>query len=250
MKNRITISINLILSVAIYQNVFSQQWTGASNSSGTITRSGNVEIDSNGQALTIGTSGYSDKYIQFRKSSTYGVRIGLHAVTHGTASGIGLIQTGGGKGFGIKVNSNMDWVNVSNPEFYIEQNGNVGIGTTSPSNKLDVAGTIRAEEVKVETGWADYVFKEDYNLKSLDEVSTFITENGHLPNIPTAKEVKENGIKLGEMNAKLLEKIEELTLYVIEQNEKTELLVNENQKMKGQNEELLRRIEKLENNQP
>ena len=135
-------------------------------------------------------------------------------------SDIGVYSTSStyNEGFlGFKVPAN------NNPgqgyKMVVNSEGYVGIGTTTPSNKLDVAGTIRAEEVKVETGWADYVFFEDYDLKSLDEVSNFISENGHLPNIPTAKEVKQNGIKLGEMNAKLLEKIEELTLYLIEQNQ-------------------------------
>ncbi|UOY06003.1 hypothetical protein L0P88_18960 [Muricauda sp. SCSIO 64092] len=96
-------------------------------------------------------------------------------------------------------------------------NGNVGIGTkTIEGNwKLAVKGKIRAEEIKVETGWADYVFKEDYNLPTLQEVEQHIQEKGHLINIPTAQEVEENGIELGEMNKLLLEKIEELTLYVI-----------------------------------
>lgn len=96
--------------------------------------------------------------------------------------------------------------------------GNVGIGTDSPRNKLDVAGTIRATEVKVETGWADFVFDKDYRLLSLEDVESHINEYKHLPDIPSEAEVKKNGVSLGEMQAKLLQKIEELTLYVISQD--------------------------------
>jgi hypothetical protein len=70
----------------------------------------------------------------------------------------------------------------------------------------------------VESGWADFVFKPDYQLKPLAEVEQFISTNGHLPEVPTAKEVEQNGVNIGEMNAKLLQKVEELTLYVIELN--------------------------------
>ncbi|SHF23709.1 hypothetical protein [Dysgonomonas macrotermitis] len=100
--------------------------------------------------------------------------------------------------------------------FSISRFGNVGIGTDTPQNKLDVNGTIRAKEVKVETGWADFVFDKDYKLPTLQEVENHINEYKHLPDIPSEKEVKENGISLGEMQAKLLQKIEELTLYVID----------------------------------
>lgn len=103
-------------------------------------------------------------------------------------------------------------------------NGSVGIGTDEPVYELDVKGTIRACEVRVnnDEGWCDYVFKEDYNLRDLQELELFVKTNKHLPEIPTATQVSENGIALGEMNTLLLKKIEELTLYVIEQNKKLE----------------------------
>jgi hypothetical protein len=99
--------------------------------------------------------------------------------------------------------------------------GNVGIGLTDPGNdKLAVNGNIRAKEVKVETtNWPDYVFDKGYNLPSLEEIKKHIQEKGHLPNIPSASEMEENGVELGEMNKLLLEKIEELTLYILKQQE-------------------------------
>jgi len=102
---------------------------------------------------------------------------------------------------------------------------NVGIGTVTPGDwKLAVNGKIRAKEIKVETGWSDFVFEEDYRLPTLEEVETYIKERGHLQDIPSAAEVEENGIFLGEMDAKLLQKIEELTLYTIQQEKEIERL--------------------------
>ncbi|NJN26970.1 MAG: hypothetical protein HC819_13820 [Cyclobacteriaceae bacterium] len=123
--------------------------------------------------------------------------------------GKSLIQTD--RDFAISTNGG-GWTD----KFTLKNNGNVGIGTNTPDYKLDVLGTIRANEVKVATGWSDFVFEPDYHLPTLQEVENFIDLNGHLPDIPSAKEVEENGISLGEMDAKLLQKIEELTLYVIE----------------------------------
>ncbi|UWY28275.1 hypothetical protein N4T20_21460 [Flavobacterium sp. TR2] len=101
--------------------------------------------------------------------------------------------------------------------------GNVGIGIKNPQNKLDVNGTVHSKEVKVDMdGWSDFVFKENYNLPTLIEVEKHINEKGHLENIPSEKEVIKNGINLGEMDAKLLQKIEELTLYIIDLNKKME----------------------------
>ena len=108
-------------------------------------------------------------------------------------------------------------------------NGNVGIGTKNAGSwKLAVNGNIRAKEIKVETGWADYVFKDNYDLPTLEEVERYIQEKGHLINMPSAEEVAANGIELGRMNKLLLEKIEELTLYTLKQqenlkNQRTEL---------------------------
>ena len=112
--------------------------------------------------------------------------------------------------------------------------GNVGIGTTATgTHKLAVDGTIGAREIVVETGeWSDFVFSKDYELKDLEEVEGFIEENNHLPDIPSEKEVLENGIQVGEMNAKLLQKIEELTLYMIDVNKRMNSLETENTELK------------------
>ncbi len=96
---------------------------------------------------------------------------------------------------------------------------NIGTETANTDYKLQVKGKVRAQEIKVETAnWPDYVFAKDYALPSLKETEKHIQEKGCLPGIPSAEEVKNNGVNIGEMNAKLLKKIEELTLHLIEQN--------------------------------
>jgi hypothetical protein len=103
--------------------------------------------------------------------------------------------------------------------------GNVGIGTTTPAEKLSVNGNIRSKEVVVElANWPDYVFDKKYNLPSLKNVEAYINEHKHLPNIPSAKEIETDGLKLGDVQKRMMQKIEELTLYIIEQNKRIDAL--------------------------
>ncbi|MBS7256132.1 bZIP transcription factor [Flavobacterium branchiicola] len=129
-----------------------------------------------------------------------------------------------------------DWSSI---KMILNSEGNLGIGTNNPTNKLDVNGTIHSKEVKVDmAGWSDFVFKKEYNLPTLAEVEKHIAEKGHLENIPNEEEVLKNGINLGEMNIKLLQKIEELTLYMIE-------MKKENQEIKKEIEKQTKEIENL-----
>ncbi|HLV61866.1 fibronectin type III domain-containing protein [Galbibacter sp.] len=123
--------------------------------------------------------------------------------------------------------------------------GNVGVGTeVNPAYRLAVAGNIVAEEVRValQGNWPDYVFENTYELPSLNEVEEHIKVHKHLINIPSAYQIQQQGIALGDMDAKLLRKIEELTLYAIAQEKQIQQLQNQNEKLK----ELVRRIEILE----
>ena len=128
---------------------------------------------------------------------------------------------------------------------------NIGIGTSNFTDgadtyRLSVKGKVRAEEVKVYNTWADYVFSPAYELPSLKQVESYIAQNGHLPNVPSAKEITEKGLALGEMAKIQQEKIEELTLYLIQQNkeieEQKQYLIQQNkeiQELKAQVKALL-----------
>ena len=133
----------------------------------------------------------------------------------------------------LSVSGTSNAINVLN-------SGYVGIGTTNPQQKLSVNGTIGTREVVVtNSGWSDYVFQPDYRLPPLKDVAAYIRENHHLPDIPTEAEVRGNGVGLGEMQTKLLAKIEELTLHMIRADER-------NARLEKENRDLQERMARLE----
>ncbi len=127
--------------------------------------------------------------------------------------------------------------------------GNLLIGKTSQANtsyKLDINGNARANEIVVNTTGADFVFKKNYRLSKLEEIEVYVKKNHHLANIPTADAMNENGMAVGELNTKLLQKVEELTLYLIEQNKQLTNQQKSNQEQKKKLEQQETRIAALE----
>ena len=146
----------------------------------------------------------------------------------------------------LRLGTSSSLTNTPTSHLIITKDGYVGIGTTDTKGfKLGVKGKIAATEVKIATysnWWPDFVFKSNYSLPTLKEVEQHIKEKGHLKDIPSAEEVKKDGFFLGEMDSKLLKKIEELTLYTIEQQKEIEILKKENKELQS----LSKRLAKIE----
>ncbi|UTN05108.1 tail fiber protein [Flavobacterium bizetiae] len=178
---------------------------GKNNFIGDQSISGNVGIGTSFPSVSLDVNGKARVTSLFYVNDIMGANGGDLRIGPNTANNSSTIFTTGGA--------------IQTERMRINYNGNVGIGTTVPKNKLDVNGTIHSKEVKVDMeGWSDFVFKKEYNLPTLEEVEKHIVEKGHLENIPSEAEVLKDGINLGEMNAKLLQKIEGIALYIIEQN--------------------------------
>lgn len=129
------------------------------------------------------------------------------------------------------ISTGWDGVGQDYTSFHVA--GNTGNGapklTIRSDGRVTVAGQVHDREIKVTAtaGGADFVFADDYTLPKLQEIEAFVKKNKHLPEIPSAAEMEANGLHLAEMNIKLLQKIEELTLYLIIQQKEMELMKNE-----------------------
>jgi len=172
----------------------------------------------------IGTINPSTKLTVQTADGSYGI---IH--TNGTVS-VGTYVGDNGGWFGTATNHPLYFfTNNSGALMTITTSGNVGIGTINPSYKLSVNGTIQAKEVRVETGWSDFVFDPGYKLRSLSEVEKYIQQNKHLPDMPSASEIQTNGLPVAESETKMMQKIEELTLYVIELQKEVDQLKSDKQ---------------------
>ncbi|MBI3006169.1 MAG: hypothetical protein HYY49_12245 [Ignavibacteriales bacterium] len=216
---------------------------GTTSPSNKLTVSGNVDFTGNvgigtttpGQKLDIvgntQISGGNPFFLTSTGTGTYNKTVFYHDLTNGfyidlarasdysgaTPLDFNINARGGGANF-LKIKGS---------------NGYIGVGTLTPQSKLAVNGTITCREVIVtQSGWPDFVFDESYKLMPLPDVENFIKTNKHLPNIPSAGKVETNGLNVGEMQSKLLQKVEELTLYVIQ--------------LQKRNKELETRLEKIE----
>jgi hypothetical protein len=167
-----------------------------------------------------------------------------------------VTESSGSNSYGMALLTTESYLTGRTEKMRILGNGNVAIGTTdSHGYKFAVNGSAIATSmtVKLYANWPDYVFKKDYRLPSLAEVKTYIDQNQHLPEIPSVQEITKEGLNLGEMNKLLLKKVEELTLYLIEQHKQIKEQETINQKntqqlneFKNQLESVITRLNKIQ----
>jgi hypothetical protein len=197
------------------------------------TTSPNGKLDVNGAIVLPGSVNNTTARPAVGTSRITGEIAGYSATGLGADDGFLRLSAGGGTTAGIKsfidlsgystltdMVQNITFGTSGAERMRINSSGNVGIGTTNPGTyKLAVNGNVHAKQVNIDmTGWSDYVFKRNYVLPSLTRIKAYIDQNHHLPEIPSEQQIIKDGLNLGEMNKLLVKKVEELTLYMIEQN--------------------------------
>ncbi len=181
-----------------------------------------------------GVHGYADG--SGYTGMVYGVSGSASSGTNGTAIGV----------YGSAYGGTTNWGSYFLGSNYMSGDLRIGTTTAATGYALSVNGKVACEEVLVQdiAAWPDYVFKSDYNLMSLENLEQSIKENGHLPGLPSAQEIETNGLNLGSMQKQVVEKVEELTLYTIEQGKMLQELKKEIDALKAENASLKKAIRK------
>lgn len=257
MKKSFLLAFGLLSMGAFAQNT---PWSTTGNI-GIGTTSPNFQLESDSAPVTSGTKYYS--FFGSRSSNTYkgllfyqtanNYVISFKNGNYSTFGGTSFWTAGSSQGeisFNSPATQNTTEASIlfrhgTSERIRINKNGKVRISSTDIATpdgyRLFVEDGILTEKVRVAVegtaDWADYVFADNYNLMPLNEVEAFTKENKHLPNVPSAEDVVNQGLDVAQMDAKLLEKIEELTLYLIEQNKQIEELKAEIKELKKQDKE-------------
>jgi hypothetical protein len=221
---------------------------GKPSNNGALTTALSRQIEGNGDGdgTFLGTRAWETQVSSY-SGKAFSLEHGFYGSTN---SSINFYRGGGWTGGHIRFATNN-----GTEQMIIDAYGKVGIGTMTPTEgyRLTVAGKITGAELKIQqvSGWADYVFLPSYQLRSLTEVEAHIKEKGYLPEVPSASEIQKNeGYELGKMDATLLKKIEELTLYAIKMEKEIKNLQSESASLKEENSRLknniLSRLEQLE----
>jgi hypothetical protein len=149
----------------------------------------------------------------------------------------------------VAPNPSLRFATANEQRMIITNIGRVGIGTLNPQQLLEVAGVVRATGFQVgatNLNVPDYVFEPNYKLLPLKQLATYVEKEKHLPEIPSAREIEARGLDLSEMQMRLLKKVEELTLYTLQQEEKLSSLQRQNRRLKTQNQQLSQRLSAIE----